>query len=121
MDVITNPAYRQGFYSVLPCDAAEISMKPFLYFVADRGSSFRGGENNVNQATYVAVRHAFSRPFGTVPLGCSVPRTDVLGYSQPSLWDCSRLDAVYPGLTSWGYSQPSLWDFPGGCSSVPRT
>ena len=60
-------------------------MKPFLYFVADRGSSFRGGENNVNQATYVAVRHAFSRPFGTVPLGCSVPRTDVLGYSQPHL------------------------------------
>ena len=83
-------------------------MKPFLYFVADRESSFRGGENNVNQATYVAVRHAFSRPFGTVPLGCSVPRTDVLGYSQPSLRDCFGWVIAVPRTDVLGYSQPIL-------------
>ena len=63
MNVVGGTADRQGWNSVLACDAAEIGMKPFPHVVPDPGPSLRGSKHHVNQTTYVTVRHAFSRPF----------------------------------------------------------
>jgi hypothetical protein len=65
--VIANPTYRYGRHPVLPRYASEIRVKPFLHFGTDCGSAFGSRKYDVNQATYVTMRHAF----------------------QPSLRDCS--------------------------------
>jgi hypothetical protein len=91
-----------------PGDAAHIAVEHFLDILPDHRPAFCGSEHHVNQATCVAVRHDFDR--GSYSHS-SVPRTVVLGHSQPSLaglvsvWECE------PRTNVLGYSQPSLRDW----------
>jgi hypothetical protein len=91
-----------------PGDAAHIAVEHFLDILPDHRPAFCGSEHHVNQATCVAVRHDFDR--GSYSHS-SVPRTVVLGHSQPSLaglvsvWECE------PRTSVLGYSQPSLRDW----------
>ena len=63
VDMINRAAHSQGRDFILSRNASEIGVKPFLHPLRNRGSSFRGSEHHVNQATHVTVRHNFSRPY----------------------------------------------------------
>jgi hypothetical protein len=63
VNVVNKSAYSQGWNLVLARNASEIRVEAFLHLLGNRGSSLRGSEHHVNQATYVTVRHNFSRPY----------------------------------------------------------
>jgi hypothetical protein len=65
VDVVNGAPYCQYGNSILARDTAEIRMKPLPHFVPDGGSSLRGSKHHMHETTYVTMRHAFSRPFGT--------------------------------------------------------
>jgi hypothetical protein len=86
-------------------------MKPFLDVLPDHRPAFCGREHHVNQATCVTVRHDYANSY----FHSTLPRTVVLGYSQPSPSTSSGQALaglflaliVYPGLASWAtFSRP---------------
>jgi hypothetical protein len=90
VDVVSNAAHSQYRNFIFARDAAEICMKPLPHFVPDGGSSFGGRKHHVNQTAYVTMRHAFSRPFGTIRSCQCVPRTTSWAIFSPSLRDYSH-------------------------------
>jgi hypothetical protein len=107
VNVIGDPAHRQGRNSVFASNAAEISMKPLPHTVTNRRPPLRGSEDHMNQTTNVAMGHRFSRPVGTfLRLSPSVPRTGVLGYFQSSLRD--------------SHTVPKNWAAPESSKTEPR-
>ncbi len=96
VDVVSGAANGQGRNSILTSDA-DIAMKPFLHVFPDRRPAFCGCKHDMNQTTYVTMRHGFqptlkariqirvypgpvswvilSRPFGTCHAARSNPRT----------------------------------------------
>jgi|ERR1700691_6562782 hypothetical protein len=102
VDVISSAANCQRGNSILPSDAADIAMKPFLDVIPDRRTTLCGRKYYMNQTTCVTVRHGFRR---SLKLGFLFECTQdcILGYSQPSLRDCSLAHAnpgLHPGLLS---------------------
>ena len=65
MNMVVSAARRKYLNFIFLRDPAEIAVEPLANFVPDERSPFCGREDDVDQATYVAMRHRFSRPFGT--------------------------------------------------------
>jgi hypothetical protein len=59
VDVISGAPNCQGWNSILPGDAADIAVKPFLNVFPDHRAAFCGREHHMNQTTCVTVRHGF--------------------------------------------------------------
>ncbi len=76
MNMISGAARRKYLNFIFVCNPAEIAVEPLANFVPDERSPFCGREDDVDQATYVTMRHRI----------------------QPSLRDLSML--VYPGLST---------------------
>ena len=98
MNVISGAACRKYLNFIFARDPAEIAMKPLPYFVPDERSPFCGSKDDVDQATYVTMRHGFSRPFGTYRY------FDVYPGLRPGLSSAvpsglaRRVEVVYSGL-----------------------
>ena len=82
--MVGGTAYRTYMNFIFARDPAEISMEPFPDLVPNKGSSLGGREYDVDQATYVTMRHGFSRPFGTSPVGCeSIQELTIMTVIEP--------------------------------------